>query len=367
MQDIKNSKILVDPDTGEIFEESDRLKDIKNSKQIDWRLYKSKADKLANVYERVSISQESDHYKKRAIRVLGCGSELVYELFPNGEMKLKQVYFCKVRLCPMCSWRRSLKVFGQVSKVMDYMTEKTDYKYIFLTLTAKNVAGVVLKNELDKYFEAFNKLAQRKEFKALAKGFFRVLEITRNWTNDTYHPHFHVIIAVDKNYFKDTRCYLSQKRWAQLWQSCMGLDYEPIVDIRKVKPLSQDDSGEPFSMRYQKAVAEVAKYTVKSGDVVFELPEKEREKWGDEAVNHFEKEYETKTDETVIALDDALRNRRLVAFGGELKTAHKKLSLDDTVDGDLVNTDNEGITRSDLQGILVFYRWVVGLTDYFRT
>lgn len=367
MQDKINSHKLVDLQTGEIFYESERLIDEKNGKKIEWSKYKAKSDKLSEVYLRLSESQETEYYKKRAMRVLECGSVLVYQYFPTlGEMKLHQVHFCKVRLCPMCSWRRSLKVFGQVSKVMDYMTERTDYEYIFLTLTARNVSGEKLKRELDKYFKAFDKLTRRKDFKAVSKGYFRCLEVTRNWGEDTYHPHFHVIIAVSKSYFKDTKYYISQKRWAEIWQSCMGIEYEPIVDVRKVKPMGEATEGEPFSVKYSKAVAEVAKYTVKSSDVICELSKKEKKKLNKELQEHFEKECQRLTDETVMTLDEALKNRRLIAFGGELKAAHKALSLDDTLDGDLINTDNEEKIRDDLQFVLLEYRWVVGLADYFR-
>lgn len=371
MQAKNTSKKLVDPQTGDVYYEAERLRDKKNGKKIEWEKHKKRADKLAEVYEGLSDSQESNYYKKRAMRILECGAVLVYHLYPaTGEMKLFQVHFCKVRLCPMCSWRRSLKCFGQMSKVMNYLEEKTDYEYLLLTLTAKNVTGDMLSGEIDRYLDGFKKMTRRKEYKAISRGHFRSLEITRNWGEDTYHPHIHAIIAVNKSYFTDSAKYLSQKRWAQLWQDCMGLDYEPRVHVKKLKPAEEVNPDEPFNIRYAKAVAEVAKYTVKSGDVVFELRKKEREKlvrkYGREVVEHIEREGERLTPETVMTLDSALRNRRLIAYGGELKCAHKLLSLDDAVDGDLINTDGEENIRTDLQAVILEYRWVMGLSDYFQ-
>ena len=43
-----------------------------------------------------------------------------------------------------------------------------------------------------------------------------------------------------------------------------------------------------------------------------------------------------------------LQNRHLVAFGGKFKEIHKKLNLDDSIDGDLIHTDNENKLRNDL-------------------
>ena len=76
----------------------------------------------------------------------------------------------------MCSWRRSLKIFGQVSRVMDYVEENYNYRYIFLTLTVKNCYGEDLRDTLDLMTKSFNKLSERKAFKQAVKGYFRSLE-----------------------------------------------------------------------------------------------------------------------------------------------------------------------------------------------
>ena len=55
----------------------------------------------------------------------------------------------------MCSWRRSLKIFSQVSNIMNYFEDSFECKYIFLTLTVKNVSSCLLVNELDKNLRIF--------------------------------------------------------------------------------------------------------------------------------------------------------------------------------------------------------------------
>lgn len=346
------------------------LVDEKNGKPIDWKGHKERSLEVSEIYRRIgdaiAANEERQYYHSKAERMGKCAHTLVYKYFPElVEKLLYQAFFCKVRLCPMCGWRRSLKVFGQTSRVMDYITANRDYRYLFLTLTAKNVNGAELSAELDRYFEAFNRLTKRKDFKRVSKGWFRCLEITHNWGMGTFHPHFHVIVAVNKSYFKDTKVYMSQKKWAKMWQNCMELDYEPIVDVRAIKPDEKLDTDEPFSVTYKKAVAEVAKYTAKQSDYVLR-PDRNAKEFGAAAYEWLVAECERRTDEAVIVLDHAIKNRRLCAYGGEFKEVHRKLNLDDAIEGDLIKIADE--MRPDLQYVLMYYRWRMGLWnyDYYR-
>jgi plasmid rolling circle replication initiator protein Rep len=330
------------------------LQDVKKGKPVEWREHKINSLKLAASYERL-------HYESKYIRVCMCAEFLEFESYENGEKKLKSVNFCKVRLCPMCAWRRSLKVFGQVSKVMNYLDANHDYRYIFATFTVKNVFGEQLPCEMDKLFKAFNLMTKRKEFKSVSKGWFRCLEVTHNWEREDYHPHFHVVIAVDKWYFKETKNYLNHDAWVRLWKSCLGVDYDPIVNVKAVK---QNADG-----TYGKAVAEVAKYAAKPSDYLLEVKKcsKELIENNVELREAFEEYQNKKTDEAVEVMDVSLHKRRLIAFGGVFKDVHKKLNLDDTVDGDLIKTDTEDEIRQDLNYVLVRYNWNVGYKNYIRS
>lgn len=268
----------------------------------------------------------------------------------------------------MCSWRRSLKIFGQVSKVMDHVEENYNYRYIFLTLTVKNCYAEDLRDTLDLMTKAFNGMTRRKAFKQAIKGYFRSLEITynkemfitdkmyyskkyyrdngfkigdKNPNYNTYHPHFHMILAVNDSYFTDSRYYLSQKDWTNLWKDCLKIDYTPIVDVRRIR----EDNNKGFG----KAVAETAKYTVKAEDFLIR----------DEKGNI----QENLTDEVVETLDYALHRKRLTSFGFIFKEIHKKLNLDNAEDGDLTNTDNEEL-REDLTNIILRYQWNIGIKNY---
>jgi len=319
--------------------ECEVLKDVKDDKEKPWRIKKLKTLQLADSYKRIGFDNKS-------FRVENCSCQLVFKVNKEtGEKKLDNMKSCQVRLCSMCNWRRSLKVYGQISRIMDKALKEKDYRFIFLTLTCKNVEGKDLSETIDKLFHAFKKLSERKVFKKAVKGWFRALEITHNLDKnskdyDTYHPHFHIILAVNKSYFTDKDYYISQEYWTNLWKSCMKVEYIPIVDVRAFKTNTKKAAA--------KAVAESAKYTVKDNDYL--IPDNEE-----------------LTDKTVMTLDDALSGRRLIAFGGELRRIHKELNLDDPIDGDLKDTDNEeDILREDIKYNMVIYDWNVGYKQYVR-
>ena len=322
------------------------LIDLNNEGKVtDWQGKKLKTIELAESYRRLGEEFKSKHY-----RVRDCGTFLEFKKFINdNSMKLNKANFCKVRLCPMCSWRRSLKIYGQVSKVMNEVSKNNDYDYIFLTLTTRNCKANELSQSIDNIFNGFKKLTKRKRYKQSIKGHFRALEVTHNlninsdWF-DTYHPHLHCILVVNKSYFTDTKSYITQEEWATLWKNVLRVDYTPIVDVRRFK----DRNGKGI----EKSIAETAKYTVKSDDYIIH----------DDVTNEV---IETLTDDAVFILDKALAHRRLTAFGGILKEYHKKLNLDDAEYGDLVNTDNEEL-REDLEFIIERYSWNIGYKQYLR-
>ncbi|HAT4163561.1 TPA: protein rep [Clostridium perfringens] len=102
----------------------------KNGKEIDWKGKKLNNLELAESYKRLGL--------KKAYRVKECGTLLSFKRIDEELKKLFKANFCKDRLCPMCTWRRSMKIFGQVSKVMDRALEDKEYRFLFLKLTVKN-------------------------------------------------------------------------------------------------------------------------------------------------------------------------------------------------------------------------------------
>lgn len=266
--------------------------------------------------------------------VYHCGSMLKFHVCPNGhQQNLTWANFCRVRLCPMCAWRRSLVVYHQAYEIARIASENVPVKWLFLTLTCRNVIGDDLTDQLTHLMKSFDRMFKRKRVKDVVLGYFRALEVTHNNKNNTYHPHFHVMLAVKPSYFKHKNKYIKHVDWVCLWQDCLRVEYTPIVDIRVAKSRNKereqkvitrlgieiDDKGNvnevPASL-----VAEVAKYTVKSNDYIIIDDE----------------EY---TDEIVNILDKSLAHRRLFAYGGILKDVFEYQKMKD-VESDEVDLLN---------------------------
>ena len=186
--------------------------------------------------------------------IFNCGSFISF--FADETLEKKKVNksnFCKNRFCPLCAWRKARKDSLKISILLKYIQEELGYEFIFLTLTAPNVKGSDLSDEIKKYNKSFKNLMQLKEVKKITKGYVRKLEVTYNQERNDFHPHFHVMIAVNKSYFK-SRDYIKKKQWLELWKDCMGDSSITQVDVRK---MDTSDSN---------AIAEIAKYGAKDAD-----------------------------------------------------------------------------------------------------
>ena len=341
-------------------------------KEQPWKPKKKKSMVLSKSFHRIANSLPNDEdgelkakrLHKRANRIWWCGTELQFKVDELLKVLFK-ANFCRERMCTMCDWRRSIKVFWQVSKVMDVVQKKhPDLVPIFLTLTVRNCRGEDLDKTLDEMFKGWNELARNRKFKRLIVGWFRALEVTVNPDEritqrlydkrkkhydkkglkvgdinpvyDTYHPHFHVVLLVDKSYFdKDNKDYMKTADWVKIWRKSCGLDYDPVCDIRKTQ---KNKDG-------RVKIAEVAKYTLKDAEFIRE----DKPEW---------------MDKTVLELSQALKGRRLVAFGGLMKEIHKTLGLRQD-DENLVNISDETV-REDLFVMIEVYEWSFSALNYFR-
>ena len=290
-------------------------------KTRNWALHKLHSGYKSLAYEEID--------PRKAERMKECANWLSFVRKEDGTMKLHDARFCRVRLCPVCQWRRSLKTFAQMSQVLDVATSD-GYQFIFLTLTMKNCSGSNLSDELTHLLLSFNRLMKYKDIQKAVKGFYRGCEVTHNVNTDEYHPHIHAILAVRSGYFGGTM-YLSQARWTELWQRALQVEYTPVIDVRKCKGGS-------------KAIAEACKYAVKPSDIL-----------------NFD-DWEMTVD-TLRTLDSALEKRRFVGLGGCIKEIHKRLHLDDIEDGDLVHVESVETEQATEEEIIFFWN---GYSQYER-
>jgi plasmid rolling circle replication initiator protein Rep len=303
------------------------LQDPHNGKERPWRVKKMRSNALAYSFERLG-------QMKKAARIWNCGSVLTFSVNKEtGEQRLHDANFCRERLCPMCSWRRSLKVFHEVSRVMSKaQADNPELVPLFLTLTLRNVPGDKLSETLDTVFSGWKRLGGNPgtRFRRIVPGWFRALEVTYNAKSDTFHPHIHAILFVHQDYFKrSSKDYTTTAEWVQMWRRALRLDYDPVCNIQRVKG--------------QKALSEVSKYTVKDTDYIRKDPKL--------------------TDKLVDTLSGALKGRRLYAFGGVLKDVAKTLDAVEPDTGDLVAIDGETVRR-DVATLLLTYRWSFGFKNY---
>ena len=235
--------------------------------------------------------------------------------------KLHGANSCKHRFCPVCSWRKSRKNALKISILMQYIKEEENKEFIFLTLTAPNVKADELEDEIKHYNQSFQRLMQRKEVKSAIKGYVRKLEVTYNKDRDDYHPHFHVVLAVNKSYFTDKNYYISRDRWLELWQQSTKNPSITQVDIRRVKHTDN-----------KKEVSEIAKYSAKDSDYL-------------------------QNEKVFDAFYNTLSGKRLIVYSGLFKDASKMYE----------NKELEKYKEIDPTQYIfqLFYHW--GQTEYIQT
>lgn len=164
---------------------------------------------------------------------------------------------------------------------------RPDVRWIFLTLTVKNVPVSSLRAEIQSMNAGWARMLRRKELKAASiLGWAKAIEVTRGEDGNA-HPHFHVLFMVKPSYFTG-KYYISQKKWTQMWKECMKIDYTPIVHVQAAKKSEK------------KAVAELMKYSVKPADLVQDA-------------------------EWLMELTAQTQHLRFISFGGELRKSFKFL------------------------------------------
>jgi plasmid rolling circle replication initiator protein Rep len=297
-------------------------------KDKPWDIHRSIADTVQSLYR----SAKADRY---ADRIETCGKQLEYSLNSNeaGDVafKLQSAKFCRVRHCPVCQWRRSLKWQAKMFEAIPKISEKyKGHRWIFVTLTVRNCDLVDLRATLAHMNTAFGRLTKLTRFPGV--GWIKSVEITRNSETGQAHPHIHCLMLVGGGYFGG-KSYIKHDEWRSLWQRCLRCEYQPVVNIQTVKPKKNKSTGESDDIG--KAIVETFKYSVKESDLVAD------ESW-------------------LVELTCQLHQTRAIAIGGVLKSFLKEEKEDD----DLIHVDeSEPIIEKD-EGIKLFFGWREAVKRY---
>lgn len=322
--------LLTVPRAAEQVNKGEYLSDV-SPRHKPWDTHRGEADDVTEVYGGSPI-QRHHHY---AERVANCSQVLEFARDPpaqNGKskLKLKHVWFCRVRHCPVCQWRRSLMWQVRIYQALPLLiADYPETRFLFLTLTVKNCQITQLRHTLLTMARAWQRLSQLQIWPAI--GWVRSVEITRG-RDGSAHPHYHCLLMVPPAYFKAD--YLKQNDWAELWGQSLRINYRPVVDVRVVRPERRLASGRvvPASWNIWGAVVEILKYAVKPSDMVRD------HRW-------------------FLTLVDEVHKTRAVAIGGVLKKYIKERKKED-----LLQEPGEEPSVEELERL--FFRWKQQVRKY---
>lgn len=235
------------------------------------------------------------HFTEKTIeRINNCATFLQsVSNFDRNRSKIVKANRCMNRFCPICMATKARKEAYMLLIILKFLSCAKGYEFIFLTLTVPNVTGNELVRELDEQYLALKRLIQRKEFKAISNGFIRKTEITYNQKRNDFHPHIHMLIAVNKSYFTEKSLYVSQHKWQEIWKKCKKDNSITQVHVKKAN---------------ESSFKELAKYEAKDFDMLG---------YSQEVFDVFYK---------------ALKGRKTLTFNGcfqEAKKSYKKNELDE--------------------------------------
>lgn len=262
-----------------------------------WDVHRAEADEVQGIF---ADSQFSRH-QRYAKRVEFCSQVLEFARDPPADLfqsqrklKLTNAWFCRVRHCPVCQWRRALQWQARLYQALPrLLMDYPDVRFLFLTLTVRNCRVTELRSTLILLARAWQRLTQIQVWPAI--GWVRATEITRSQKDRSAHPHFHALLMVPPTYFQAD--YLKQHEWAELWQQSLRVDYRPVVDVRVIKQNRKRSRVSVNNVNIPQMwaiVTEILKYSVKPSDMI-------------------------RDHEWFLTLVDQVHKMRSVAVGGVLK------------------------------------------------
>jgi plasmid rolling circle replication initiator protein Rep len=288
-----------------------------------WDVHRAEADEVQQAY-----AGGASRHQRYGLRVEQCSQVLEFARDPlqqsgKQKYKLKNAWFCRVRHCPVCQWRRSLMWQAKVYRALpSLLRDYPDTRFLFMTLTIRNCEVKDLRETLTLMAKAWKRLTELRQWPA--RGWVRAVEITRSQRDRTAHPHYHCLLMVPPAYFQGD--YLKQEQWVELWRQCLRINYKPVVDIRTVKldlvQSSQRVNKPPARM--WEVVAEILKYAVKPSDMI-------------------------RDHEWFLSLVDQVHKIRGVAIGGILKHYIKEREKE--------NLTQEPGEEPEVSGEQLFFGW----------
>jgi plasmid rolling circle replication initiator protein Rep len=268
-------------------------------------------------------------YNKRSAQIGFCAPKLEFARLSTGELKLRHAHFCRARLCPMCSFRKSRIWYARMLKAEDQLVSP-GIRALFLTLAARNCPVSELRREIKRLSVGWNRMSVLPKYRDTFIGGIRNLEVTRGRDNSC-HPHIHAMMFVWEDYFTSSQ-YISQQQLVQDWGHAMRLDYDPTAHIQAVSD-------------YAHSVREVGKYMVKFDNL---LPDNVTTRMffnakPDQPIELLGSKHLRPDADWLRELDEQLNGVRAINLSGICAKAISQLEPEDLInpeDGETTGTDD---------------------------
>lgn len=168
--------------------------------------HKVQSEQICSILEELAREQEKH---SKAQNIANCGTWLNFRQYhdDNNTRTLHSANFCKSPLCPMCAWRKALKLTRQVGEAILL----SDKRYIYHVVMASDNTKQLTKDIIAR----FKANATRFIKKYLSDEYALALEITYS-ENKGFHPHVHAIVTSD-TFIRVSAEYI--KHMATMWAS----------------------------------------------------------------------------------------------------------------------------------------------------
>jgi len=240
---------------------------------------------------------ENKRYKNKSDRINDCLNLWVWDLYKENKLlDLQRLNRCMDnKFCPNC---RKFSLASAIHNFSPSFKKLIDegYNPYLLTLTVPNVPADQLKDTIKKLNIAFRKFFQ-KFSQPVGKGYhgfserliqfdaaLKVLEVTYNKNENTYHPHFHIIMfsqEYDTTIFtKDIPGAWSNKKQEVLYNSELDIHLMKIWKMCYDKITMSEKNYRNMSNEWydlymcdiremnESGIYEVLKYTFKDTDII---------------------------------------------------------------------------------------------------
>ena len=249
-----------------------------------------------------------------AQRIGNCAGRLALAIELQDDAQARALitggHFCQARLCSFCEWRRTRAWRGRlISGLTRFGEAFPTHRAVFLTLTVRNCPIHETGETIKWLHSSFARMVRSKWWPTpfylrrtevtLGKPSFaddlptapvapmrRASDVPGSLperdgapagapgsdpvctapTPSLYglwaHPHLHALLMVPAGYW--ARGYIRQGQWQQHWAAALGVDYAPVIDVRR----ATSKAGSPvLADAAQDAVMEAAKYISKANDI----------------------------------------------------------------------------------------------------